>query len=161
MIVAHGSNREIGKDNKLLWHIPEDMKKFIKFTKGKSIIVGRKTFESFGKPLPNRDHLVLTTNRNYSYEHPKVKIFYSVEDILKYLETQQKGEVVVCGGAKIYDLFFEKCQRLYISEVHWSGQADTYLSQYDLSDFKCIEHEAFDETDKTPSWTFKIYEKAN
>ncbi len=160
MIVAHGLNREIGKDNKLLWHIPEDMKKFVKHTKGKTIIVGRKTFESFGKPLPKREHLVLTNNPDFRYDHPSVKIFHSVEAIVQYVRNERIEEAVVCGGAKIYDLFFNHCSTLYISEVDWAGEADTYLTEYDLSSFDCSYQESFDETDETPGWFFKIFHKS-
>ena len=160
MIVAHGINREIGKDNKLLWHIPEDMKKFVKHTKGKTIIVGRKTFESFGKPLPKREHLVLTGNLDYRYEHPSVKIFHSVEDIIQYVRDEGIDEAVVCGGAKIYDLFFDHCTTLYISKVNWAGEADTYLSDYDLSSFSCGYEEGFQATSEAPSWVFKIFYKS-
>lgn len=159
MIVAYGLNREIGKDNKLLWKIPEDMKKFVKHTKGKAIIVGRKTFESFGKPLPGRTHLVLTRNENYHYDHPAVKVFHSVDAILKYINDESIDEAVVCGGAKIYDLFFKFCSKLYLSEIQWHGEADTYLGHYDLSTFTCHHEEVFEKTNDTPKWLFKIYQK--
>lgn len=159
LIAAYGKDREIGLNNNLLWHIPADLKNFVKYTKGKPIIVGRKTFESFKSPLPGREHLVLTTNKDYKYDHKQVKIFNSVQDIMSYIEEKSFPEVVVCGGAKIYDLFFPFCDLLYLSEIEWSGEADTYFTNYDLANFEVSDQKVYEETEKTPKWTFKIYKK--
>lgn len=160
LIVAMGKNREIGLDNKLLWHIPDDMKNFVRITKGKPILVGRKTFESFKKPLPGRLNVVVTRDVNFKYDHPLVKIFYDINMALDYLEGERTPEVVICGGAGIYGEFIDQVDKMYISFVDWEGKADTFFPECDFSSFKIItklEHPRIGQI--SPAWTFVEYDR--
>lgn len=159
LIAAIGKNLELGLDGKLLWNIPADMKNFVKLTKGKPILVGRKTFESFKGPLPNRLNIILTTNTDYKYTHENVLVFYDIEKALAYLNSKEYEEVVVCGGAEIYKYFLNRADQLYMSFVDWEGKADTFFPEFDFSSVKLCETENFEATEKSPSWTYKLFKK--
>lgn len=129
MIVAKGINNEIGADNKLLWHIPSDLKFFKETTMGKSIIMGRKTFESLPKALPGRKNIVISRNPDFSA--PGAVVVTDTEAALKESETE---EVFIIGGASIYEAFFPLATRLYITEVNFSCEkADVFFPDVDLS----------------------------
>lgn len=129
MIVAKGINNEIGADNKLLWHIPSDLKFFKETTMGKSIIMGRKTFESLPKALPGRKNIVISRNPDFSA--PGAVVVTDTEAALKESETE---EVFIIGGASIYEAFFPLATRLYITEVNFScDYADVFFPDVDLS----------------------------
>ena len=129
MIVAKGINNEIGADNKLLWHIPSDLKFFKETTMGKSIIMGRKTFESLPKALPGRKNIVISRNPDFSA--PGAVVVTDTEAALKESETD---EVFIIGGASIYEAFFPLATRLYITEVNFScDYADVSFPDVDLS----------------------------
>lgn len=159
LIVAMGINREIGFKNKLLWNIPEDMKNFVRLTKGKPILIGRKTFESFKKPLPGRINIVITRDLNYRYEHELVKIFHNYEEALKFAGQLGTAELVICGGAQIYQDFLDKVDRMYISYVNWQGEADTFFPEFDFTRMKIINEASFDESENSPAWKFVEYKK--
>lgn len=159
LIVAMGNNREIGFQNKLLWHIPEDMKNFVKLTKGKPILVGRKTFESFKKPLPGRLNIVITRDQNYSYDHELVEIFHNYDDALKYVEELGCEEIVVCGGAQIYQDFLGRVDRMYVSFVNWQGEADTYFPKFDFKKMEIFNEAFYEQTSQTASWKFVEYHR--
>ena len=119
IIVAAAKNLAIGKDNQLLWHLPEDLKYFKRVTMGKPIVMGRKTFESIGRPLPGRLNIVIT--RQSDWQHEGVKVVHSIEEALILAESQSfidgSDEVMVIGGAEIYKAALPKAQRclLYTS----------------------------------------------
>lgn len=140
LIAAIGKNRELGKDNKLLWHIPEDLKRFKNLTHGKAVIMGRKTFESLPKknrPLPNRVNVVITHNRTWAY--PNVLIFYSLEEAIKKLKKQYQ-EIFIIGGASIYRQAMKYVNRIYLTIVDKEfPQADVFFPDY--SGFKIIKKE--------------------
>jgi len=159
MIAAMGKNRELGLDNKLLWHIPADMKNFVKITKGKPIIVGRKTFESFGKPLPKRLNVVITRDESYQYDHENVIVFNDPDSAVAYLQEKGYEESVVCGGAVIYKYFMDRVDTVYLSTVDWEGEADTFFPALEKSNFKVSETLDHEATEKTPFWRFEILER--
>lgn len=159
MIAAIGKNRELGIDNKLLWHIPADMKNFVKLTKGKPIIVGRKTFESFKGPLPKRLNVIITTNKEYKYEHENVVIFHDPIKAVKFLESENYEEAVVCGGAIIYEYFLPLVERFYLSKVDWEGEADTFFPKFNEEDFSVKESQFYEKIEDTPAWEFLFLEK--
>lgn len=128
LVVAHGKNFEIGKDNKLLWHIPEDLKQFKSKTLGKTILMGRKTFESIGRPLPGRTTVVITSNKNWSY--PGVATFPSVTSALSSLQKKETNEVLVVGGGLIYKETISLAHELWVTEIDYEGEADTYFPHY-------------------------------
>lgn len=132
LIVAIGKNNEIGKDNKLLWNIPEDLKFFKEITTGKTIVMGSNTFYSIGRVLPNRHHLILTQD---DYVFPEeVEVFYNFNDILERIK-KEKDEVVVIGGAAIYNLFIDYVDKMYITEIDKEFDADRFFPKFDKNNW--------------------------
>ncbi len=125
IIVAKSINNAIGKDNKLLWKIPDDMKRFKEITTGHTVIMGRKTFESIGKVLPNRLNIILTRDPNYKIDDPNVKILGGVSDLEEYINDENENFVI--GGAQIYSILMPKCQKLYVTQVDKDFVGDTYF----------------------------------
>lgn len=129
MIVAHGPNGEIGLNNKLLWHIKEDLQHFKKITTGKIILMGRKTFESIGKPLPNRTNIILT--RDNSFKPEGVEVIHDPEMLFDFVLTKEEEdqdlEVVICGGEEIYKIYLPYAQTLYRTLVDYKGDADAFF----------------------------------
>ena len=156
IIVAVGRNREIGFKNKLLWDLPEDMAHFKKITTGHVVILGDRTFESIGKPLPNRTSIVITLKTDYQAPDGCFVVHSIDEAIAKARELDPKGEVFVIGGATIYRLFLPHTEKLYITEVDDAPEADTFFPDY--SEFSKIISEETHETDDF-SFTFKELEK--
>lgn len=132
MIVAKGTNNEIGGNNDLLWYIPSDLKFFKATTMGKSIIMGRKTFQSLPKALPGRKNIVIS--RDASFDAPGAFVVTDINEALKASETD---EVFIIGGASIYEAYFPMADKLYITEVDFqSDKADVFFPQVDLSLWK-------------------------
>jgi dihydrofolate reductase len=161
MIVAYGKNFEIGLNNQMLWHISEDFKNFKTITSGHHILMGRKTFESIGKPLPNRTSLVLS---NGGFEHEGVYSFSDIQDALNFAREKGEEELFIIGGATIYKTLFDYVDKMYLSEVDYSGEADAYLEPIDFSTWDLAQqrdYEAIKEDGKikSPAWKFKVYVK--
>jgi len=136
IIVAMSKNRVIGKDNKLPWHIVEDLKRFKNITMGHAIIMGRKTFESIGRPLPGRENIVITRNRNFKAEG--VKVVHSLE--LATMNRYEDEEIFVIGGAEIYQSALPKVQNLYITMIDQEFEGDTFFPELDFDkDFTKVE----------------------
>lgn len=155
-IAAIGQNNELGKDNDLLWHLPEDFKRFKKMTTGHYIIMGRKTFESFPKPLPNRTHVVITRQENYPSQQCIV-----VKNIDEALEVVKNQELVfVIGGGEIYRQFMPFADELELTEVEGEFEADTYFPDVNDKDWELVneEHHPKDEKHKY-AFTFKTYQR--
>lgn len=151
-IVVVGKNREIGYKNKLLWDIPEDMARFKKLTTGHVVLMGDRTFESIGKPLPDRINLIITQDLNYKVP-ARCFMAHSIEEARQMAEElDTKGEVFVIGGGTIYKLFMPLIDKLYVTEVDDAPEADTYFPDY--SDFKNVVFEETHETDDL-KYTFK------
>ena len=128
IIAAIGENRELGKDNRLLWHIPEDMKRFRYLTKGHPVMMGRKTFESIGRPLPGRTNIVITRNADYRAEG--CIVVDSIEKAIKEAKKRDQEEIFVIGGGEIYKQALPLADKLYLTVVHASAPADTYFPDY-------------------------------
>lgn len=155
IIVAIGKNNEIGKNNKLLWHIPEDLKKFKKITLGKTVIMGRNTFESIGKPLPNRHNVVLSKNLQNINNKKNLEICDDFSKIIKKYKNSVE-EVFIIGGAQIYKKALELgiVEKLYISHIDFSDdEADTYFPEIDYNLWKKVEEERY------AGWKFCVYKK--
>ena len=125
-IVAHDINRVIGGDNKLLWNIPEDLKRFKEITSNSPIIMGRKTFESIGRPLPNRINIILTRDKEFKTEG--CFVYNDMNEIIS--DYSDNGEVFIIGGGEIYKLFFPYINRIYITVVEGEYVGDTVFPVY-------------------------------
>jgi dihydrofolate reductase len=144
LIVAMAQNGVIGRDNSLPWRLPEDLKRFRAFTLGKPILMGRKTFESIGRPLPGRTNLVLTRDRGWFAAG--VIVAHSVEEALAQAGASQ--ELVAIGGAEIYRLVLPFARRIYLTHVHADVPGDIYFPDFDptqWADVECSTHPADDE----------------
>ncbi len=120
LVAAVADNGVIGKNNSLPWHIPEDFRHFKALTTGKHILMGRKTFESLGKPLPNRVHLVITRQTNYRVPE-SVRLFSSIDDAF---DAHPNTDIMVIGGGEIYAQTIDRADRLYITEIHETYEGD-------------------------------------
>lgn len=133
IISAIGKNNEIGKKNALLWDLPADMKHFRETTKEHTVIMGQKTFESIGRPLPNRRNIVITIDKNFTFEG--IEIVHSPEELDELLKKSEKPdeEAFIIGGGQIYKLFINKADRLYITHVDVEfSDADTFFPIIDM-----------------------------
>lgn len=160
IIVAQALNRGIGKDNQLLWHISEDLKYFKAQTVGKPIIMGRKTFESIGRALPGRLNIVLTRNTTWSFEG--VSVCHTVQDALVLAKTQaQKDtvqEVMVIGGAHLYKEMLPAADKLYVTQVDLTPEADAFFPEIDLKVWNKIASEGMMSA-KGIGLTFEQYDR--
>ena len=139
IIAAIGSNRAIGKDNDMIWHLPDDMKFFKEKTKGHTVIMGRLNFDSLPpqfQPLPNRRNLVLTTNKDYSQEG--VEVFHDIEKAIDSAREAGEKELFIIGGGQIYELGMPFTDRMYLTEIKESFDADVYFPEYDQTEWEEI-----------------------
>ena len=146
LIVAMGPKREIGLDNKLLWHVSEDLKNFKKITLGKAILMGRKTFDSIGKPLPNRLSIVLSRDLNLQIDgaeviHDPMMAF----DVALDYDDSEESELIVIGGEEIYKLYLPFVQKIYLSEMPYEGKADAFFSELVSNEWRESETKSFDQ----------------
>ena len=133
IVVAMDDNRLIGSKNQLPWHLPADLAYFKKLTTGKSILMGRKTYDSIGRPLPNRRNIVITRNSNISI--PGCEVVSSIDHALEL--TKDDLEVMVIGGASLCEQLLPKINRLYITKIDGVFEGDVFFPKYD--DFNWLE----------------------
>jgi dihydrofolate reductase len=136
LIVAMAQNGVIGRDNALPWRLPADLQRFREFTLGKPILMGRKTFESIGRPLPGRANLVLTRDRTWHADG--VIAVHSIEAAL--LQTRTCAELVAIGGAEIYRLLLPLARRIYLTHVHADVPGDTYFPAFDPAQWDDVDY---------------------
>ena len=139
IIVAIAKNNAIGKDNKLLWHLPEDLKRFKRLTTGHNIIMGRKTFESLGKVLPNRHHIILCNDAKLNIEDENVEILDDISKLDKYINSEEENFVI--GGATMYKLLMPYAKKMYITEIDKDFDGDVYFPEISLNEWKATERE--------------------
>ena len=139
IIVAKAKNNIIGKNTKLLWSLPEDLKRFKKLTTGHTIIMGRKTFDSLGRVLPNRKHIVFTQNPDFKVEDENVEIVHSMLEIKQYIDDENENFVI--GGAMIYNLLLPYTKKMYVTEINQDFEGDAFFPKINLEDWKIIEKE--------------------
>ncbi len=151
IIVAFAENQVIGKDNQLIWHLPNDLKRFKALTTGHPIIMGRKTFESIGKPLPNRENIVLTRDAHWNQEG--VNVFHTKEAILNYLKPLDHAFVI--GGAEIYNLFLNDADFLEITYVNTKIDGDAFFPLINYEKWEKI-HEFSHEKDEKHPFSYKF-----
>ncbi|MFT7108999.1 MAG: dihydrofolate reductase [Psychrobacter glaciei] len=162
LIAAFAQNLVVGINNSLPWHLPEDLKYFKRTTSGKAIIMGRKTYESIGRPLPNRTNIVISRNPDFSAEG--VVIVTSIEEAIKYAESVNMingvDEVMIIGGAAIYQASLPMADRLYLTHVHASVEGDAYFPKVDFDQWKEVAREDFNKDDSNPyDYSFSVYDK--
>jgi dihydrofolate reductase len=159
IIVAVSEDWGIGKDNELLWHISEDLKRFKRLTSGNTVIMGKKTWESLPrKPLPGRKNIVLTDNPKESIENSVTA--YSIDDALS--KCRQDEEIFIIGGGSVYRQFMPLADRLFITHVHKKASADVYFPEIDSEIWEIAEEKEFrsNEINSIP-YTYRIYKKRN
>lgn len=160
IIVAMDRNRLIGKDNSLIWHIPEDLKRFKRLTTNHTIIMGRKTFESLGRILPNRKHIVLTKKPTFIIQDKNVEIKTKIEELEKYINSDE--EVFVIGGASIYKQLLPYVRKMYITKIQYEFEGDTYFPNFEEADWKIIEKINGIRNENNPyNYEYITYERKN
>lgn len=154
IIVAMSKNRVIGKDNKMPWHLSNDLKNFKKITIGKTIVMGRLTYDSIGKPLPDRKNIILSRNLIDS----NVFIFDNFEEVLDF--TKDEDEVFIIGGQDIYSQTIDKVNKLYLTTIDANIEGDKYFPEIDISKWKKIRSENFSkDQNNTHDFVSELYIK--
>lgn len=163
LVVAAADNDVIGRNNALPWDLPADLAHFRRVTMGKPILMGRKTFESIGRPLPGRSNIVISRDPGYSADG--VRVVDSVDAALELAEhialIDGSDELMVIGGAEIYALALPRAQRLYVTRVHDSPRGDAYLPAIDWSEWCEVAREDHDPEGGRPGFAFLEYTRPN
>ncbi len=128
IVAIIGKNREIGKNNKLIWNIPEDMKRFKNLTQNHTVIMGRKTYESIGQKLESRNNIVISENKDYQAKG--CRVVYSIKEAIEYAQEMEKEEIFIIGGAQIYKQTLPYANKLYLTIVDQEADADTFFPDY-------------------------------
>lgn len=158
IIVAKAKNNIIGKDNKLLWHLPEDLKRFKELTTGHTIIMGRKTFESLGRVLPNRKHIILSQNPDFKVDNENVEIVNSIEDLKEYIDSKEENFVI--GGAMIYRLLMPYVDKMYITQIEKDFDGDSFFQKIDENEWKEVKKEkGIDDAENHFEYEYVTYER--
>ena len=158
LICAISKNNVIGNENKLPWSISEDLKRFKDLTSSNWIVMGRKTFDSIGRPLPNRKNIVLSENKNLKID--SVEVFNSPKDVIdSYKKNSDQKDLFIIGGTYIYDLFFEYCEYLFITYVDKEYLGDAFFPRVDWNKWKLISEESgYDEKEEVKFY-FRDYKR--
>jgi dihydrofolate reductase len=157
IIAAAGENNELGKDNQIIWHLPDDFKRFKALTSGHYIIMGRKTFESFPKPLPNRTHIVITRNKNYNVPDG----CFVIDSIEKAIAICPKNETIfIIGGGEIYKQSINMADCIELTRVHNTFDADAFFPTIDSTKWELVSSQFHDKDEKHDhSFAFETYKK--
>lgn len=166
IIIAFAQNRVMGRDNQMPWHLPNDLQYFKKTTMGKPMIMGRKTYESIGKPLPGRPHIIITRDANYQppNANDKVQVVTSFDAALvaakQLLPSLDSEEIMVIGGAEICKLALPSANRLYLTEVHAEVEGDIYFPEFDQNQWQETSRESYAACEKNPyDYSFVVLER--
>ncbi len=157
MIAAAAEDNALGKGNDLLWHLPDDFKRFKKITSGHKIIMGRKTFESFPKPLPNRIHIIITRDKEYRVSHPDCQVVHSLHEALEKVENEKTSFII--GGGEIYKQAAPFSNKIELTRVHATFKdADTFFPEIDWTKWQLINEEYHPKDEKHHySFTYLTY----
>ena len=157
-IAAAAQNNALGKDNQLVWQLPDDFKRFKKLTTGHYIILGRKTFESFPKPLPNRTHVIITRNKNYQAEG--CIVVNSLQEALQ--KVPQGQDIFIIGGAQIYKQSMHLSDKIELTRVHTTCEADAFFPEINPQEWQLV-NEEFHPKDENHQFdfTYQTFEKKN
>ena len=148
IIVAIANDNVIGKDNKLIWHLPEDLKRFKEITTGHKIIMGRKTFESLGRVLPNRKHIILCNDMQMDLSNENIEILDDISKLDKYIESDE--ECFIIGGATIYKLLMPYANKMYITKINQSFEGDVYFPEIKDEEWKELSKEKGIKNEENP-----------
>lgn len=157
-VVAATENNVIGRDNDLPWNLPDDMKFFVKITKGHHILMGRKNLESFGKLLPHRTNIVISTKKDYHFGDAVIK--HSIDEGIKYARENGEEELMIIGGGEIYKQTLPITDRIYLTRIHAEMEGDTFFPELDMNEWKEISSEYHPRDERHQyDFTFKVLEK--
>ncbi|HLG42419.1 MAG TPA: dihydrofolate reductase [Planctomycetota bacterium] len=157
LIVAMARNRVIGAGGKLPWHLPADLKRFKQITMGRPVIMGRKTFESIGKPLPGRTNIVVTRRRGWT-----AKGCLAAHSLEEAIAAAGEGEVFVIGGGELYAAALRHADRLYVTEVDADVPGDTRFPELDMSRWRLVEETTREPDESNPyRCRFRVLEKSD
>lgn len=158
IIVAKAKNNIIGKDNKIIWDLPEDLKHFKELTTGHTIIMGRKTFESLGEVLPNRKHIIFSQNPDFKVNDENVEVVHSLLQIQDLIEG--KEEAFIIGGAMIYNFLMPYVKKMYVTEIDQEFEGDSFFPKINEDTWKEINREKGIKDEKNNlDYEFVIYER--
>jgi dihydrofolate reductase len=156
LIVAVADSGVIGRDNALPWHLPEDLKRFKRLTMGKPIVMGRKTFESIGKPLPGRHNIVLT--RDSGYRREGITVVHDVEAAIR--AAGDAPEIMVIGGAELFRVFRGQATRVQLTRVHANVSGDVMWPELDTREWRRLDHEEHPADERhAHAMTFELWER--
>ena len=139
IIVAIANKNVIGKDNTLIWHLPEDLKRFKQITSGKTIIMGRRTFESLGRVLPNRKHIVLCNDMQMNVDNENVEVVNDIKCLNKYINSSEENFII--GGATIYKLLMPYANKMYITKINQDFEGDAFFPEIKEEEWEIINTE--------------------
>jgi dihydrofolate reductase len=139
LIAAAGESNELGRDGELPWHLPDDFKYFKERTTGYPMIMGRKTFDTFPRPLPNRRHIIITRDRDYRVKHPDCLVVYSLQEALSEVSGEEKAFVI--GGGEIYRQALPHATAVELTRVHGRFEADTYFPELNPGEWQLVRSE--------------------
>lgn len=158
LIAATSENNALGKDNQLIWHLSEDLKRFKRLTQGHAVVMGRKTFESLPKALPNRKNIILTRNKEFQAEGAWVA--HTIEEALNLTDGDEQPFVI--GGGEIYSLLLPFADKIELTRVHDTFEADTFFPEINLQNWDLIEEEKhFSSVDQPYAYSYLTYKKIN
>ena len=158
LLVAVGENNVIGKNNQLPWHLPNDLKYFKNQTWGMPILMGRKTFESIGKPLPGRKSIVIT--RNHDWKNEGVTVVHSVTEAIEKAKAMGIKEIFVIGGAEIFLTAFGEASRIYLTRIHQKFDGDVFFPEISSKDWELVQDRYCAADDKNAfAHTFQVWER--
>ena len=156
MIAAAAENNALGRDNDLIWHLPDDFRRFKRITTGHHIIMGRKTFESFPKPLPNRKHVIITRDKKYTVDYPDCIVVHSLKEALNLVAEESLAFII--GGGEIYSQGLQYCDTVELTRVHGHFDADTFFPELDEKDWKLVKEEYHPKDDRhAHAFTYLTY----
>jgi len=156
MIAAAAENNALGKDNDLVWHLPDDFKRFKRLTSGHYIIMGRKTFESFPKLLPNRTHVIITRKKDYQPEGTIV--VHSLEEAIKVSKLDEQPFII--GGGEIYKMGMEVATKVELTRVHGEFDADTHFPEINKEEWELVKEQFHEKDEKHDyAFTYLTYER--
>ena len=148
IIVAKASNNIIGKNNSLIWHLPEDLKRFKELTTGHTIIMGRRTFESLGRVLPNRKHVILCNDMQMDVKDDRIEILDDISKLDKYINSEEENFVI--GGATIYRLLMPYANKMYITEIDQEFEGDVSFPEINKEEWNIAEIQKGLKDEKNP-----------